>query len=431
MRGILTPMFIPFVDSMKFFSRQCVALMLSLSSELAIAQPVEEHVDSLIIDESLSLRDIVDLTYQHYPQQAIVQAYQDEVQALEQRSTSWIAGYPMIYLQYIDDSLISNRGISDIQSGYQIPVWMWGQKEASQKVTDQASLAAERYAVALKHEIAGLVRDTLWSIRLAENRHEIDKKILSVAEDLLRVVDRRVQLGDMSKSDLLLAESDVLEKKTLAMQSETDVIHAWKVYHNLTRTRSIPPRHDEVLAQDIALTETHPAIAAATASVERAQAEVDFVRLSKQGNQPSVLVGTDSTSVSRSRDYGTGTNVVFQIPIGGDDWHAPQVAQANLLLNEKLAQREALHRQLEKAVHEAQHNLELDERALVVASRRKEIADEQLRMSRFALENGEISMIDFLKVQTNAQSAIKEAAERTIAVKRDISKLHQAVGISP
>lgn len=421
----------PFEDSMKFFFRQCLALVISVSMGMAIAQPADEHVDTLIIDETLSLRDVVDLTYQHYPQQAIVQAYQDEVQALEQRSTSWIAGYPMIYLQYIDDSLISDRGISDIQSGYQIPMWMWGQKEASQKVTDQASLAAERYAVALKHEIAGLVRDTLWSIRLAENRHEINKKILAVAEDLLHVVDRRVQLGDMSKSDMLLAESDVLEKKTLAMQSETDVIHAWKVYQNLTRTRSIPTRHDEILAHDIALTETHPAIAAATASVERAQAEVDFVRLSKQGNQPSVLIGTDSTSVSRSRDYGTGTNVVFQIPIGGDDWHAPQVAQANLLLNEKLAQREGLHRQLEKAVHEAQHNLELDERALVVASRRKEIADEQLRMSRFALENGEISMIDFLKVQTNAQSAIKEASERTIAVKRDISKLHQAVGISP
>lgn len=416
---------------MKYLFRRCSALVIAFTIGTASAQPVEEHFDTLVVEEGLTLHDVVDLTYQHYPQQAIVQAYQDEVQALEQRSTSWIAGYPMIYLQYIDDSLISNRGISDIQSGYQIPIWMWGQKEASQKVTDQASLAAERYAVALKHEIAGLVRDTLWSIRLAEIRHEIDKKLLAVAEDLFRVVDRRVQLGDMSKSDRLLAESDVLEKKTLSMQSETDVIHARKVYQNLTRTRSIPSSHDEVLVNNIELSESHPAMAAATASVERAQAEVDFVRLSKQGNQPSVLVGTDSTSVSRSRDYGTGTNVVLQIPIGGDDWHAPQVAQANLLMNEKLAQREALHRQLEKAIHEAEHNLDLDQKALVVASRRKDIAEEQLRMSLFALENGEISMIDFLKVQTNAQAAIKEAAERTIAVKRDISKLHQAIGITP
>lgn len=392
---------------------------------------MEEHEDALVIDENLSLRDVVDATYQHYPQQAIVKAYEDEVQALEQRSTSWIAGYPMIYLQYIDDALISNRGISDIQSGYQVPVWMWGQKEASQKVTDQSSLAAERYAVALKHEIAGLVRNALWNIRITENRRDLAHKILAVADELLRVVSRRVELGDMSKSDMLLAESDALEKKSLLMQAEAEVIHANKAYQSLTRTRFLPGRFEEPIARDLSLTDTHPALAAATASVERAQAEVDFVRLSKQGNQPTVLIGTDSTSVSRSRDYGTGTNLVVQIPMGGDDWHAPQVAQANILLNEKLAQREALHRQLEKAAHEAEHILDLDQKALVVASRRKEIAEEQLRMSKIALENGEISMIDYLKIQTTAQTALRDAAERKILVLKDISTLHQAVGISP
>lgn len=398
---------------------------------ISFALNVEDHEDTLVIDESLSLRDVIEATYQHYPQQAIVKAYEDEVQALEQRSTSWVAGYPMIYLQYIDDALISNKGISDIQSGYQIPIWMWGQKEASQKVTDQSSLAAERYAVALKHEIAGLVRNALWNIRITENRRELAQKILAVADELLRVVRRRVELGDMSKSDMLLAESDALEKKSLLMQAEAEVIHANKAYHSLTRTRLMPGRFEEQMARDLSLSDSHPALAAATASVERAQAEVDFVRLSKQGNQPTVLIGTDSTSVSRSREYGTGTNLVFQIPIGGDDWHAPQVAQANVLLNEKLAQREALHRQLEKAAHEAEHILDLDQKALVVASRRKEIAEEQLRMSKIALENGEISMIDYLKIQTTAQTALRDAAERKILVLKDISTLHQAVGISP
>ncbi|HAZ41089.1 MAG TPA: TolC family protein [Methylococcaceae bacterium] len=398
---------------------------------LSFALTVEAHEDTLVIDENLSLRDVIDATYQHYPQQAIVKAYEDEVQALEQRSTSWIAGYPMVYLQYIDDALISNQGISEIQSGYQVPVWMWGQKEASQRVTDQSSLAAERYAVALKHEIAGLVRNALWNIRITENRRDLAHKILAVADELLRVVRRRVELGDMSKSDMLLAESDALEKKSLLMQAEAEVIHANKAYQSLTRTRLMPGRFEEKVASDRSLSDSHPALAAATASVERAQAEVDFVRLSKQGNQPSVMIGTDSTSVQRSRDYGTGTNLVFQIPIGGDDWHAPQVAQANVILNEKLAQREALHRQLEKAAHEAEHILDLDQKALVVASRRKEIAEEQLRMSKIALENGEISMIDYLKIQSTAQTALKDAAERNILVLKDISTLHQAVGISP
>ena len=52
-------------------------------------------------------------------------------------------------------------------------------------------------------------------------------------------------------------------------------------------------------------------------------------------------------------------------------------------------------------------------------------------MSKIALENGEISMIDYLKIQTTAQTALRDAAERKILVLKDISTLHQAVGISP
>jgi len=406
------------------------ALLFSTES-FASLDEFQGHFDDLVMDETIQLKDVVESTYEHYPQQALISAYEDEVRALDQRSSSWIAGYPMVYLQYIDDALISNRGISDIQSGYQVPVWMWGQKEASERVTQQASAAVERYGSALKHEIAGLVRNVLWTIRLAENRKLIADHVLLVAEELLRIVKRRVELGDLAQTDLLLAENDALEKRSLQLQAEEEVIHARKAYQSLTRSSRMPTRFLERQAITAEIDDRHPAIAAATASIERAQAEVEFTRLSKQGNQPSVLLGTDSTSVSRQRDYGTGTNIVFQIPIGGDDWHAPQVAQSNLVLNEKIAQREFLYRQLQKALHEAQHNLELDQKALELASRRKSIAETQIKMSRVALETGEVSLIDYLKIQTIAQTAIRDAAEREILVQRDIATLNQVIGVTP
>ena len=393
--------------------------------------PAHADFDELMVDQNLSLHEIVDETFHHYPQQALIGAFEDEARALEQRSTSWIAGYPMIYLQYIDDALISDRGVSDIQSGYQVPVWMWGQKEASEKVTQQAALAVERYAKALRHEIAGLVRNTLWAIRVAEIRKDFAQNVHGVSEELLRIIQRRVELGDLAQTDLLLAESDALEKKTLLIHAEVDLLNARKAYQNLTRISRLPAQFEEHLASSGELDEHHPALAAASASVERAQAEVDFVRLSKQGNQPTILLGTDSTSVDRQRDYGTGTNLVFQIPIGGDDWHAPQVAQANVALNEKLAQRESLFRQLEKALHDAHRNLELDEKALEIANRRKHIAETQLKMSRVALEAGEIALIDFLKIQASAQAALRDALERAVLVQKDIATLNQVLGITP
>lgn len=391
-----------------------------------------DHLDDLVIDDRLSLRQVVETTFERYPQQALIAAYQEEARALEQRSSSWIAGYPMIYLQYIDDFLLNQHaGMTEIQTGYQIPLWMWGQKEASEKVTDEARKAAEKYGIALKHELAGLVRDALWNIRLVENRRELARQIHEVAEKLVGVVQRRVELGDLARADLLLAESDQLEKKTALVQAEAEVMHTRKAYQNLTRMIRAPRRFEETLSPRKTLDERHPALTAANATIERAQAEVEFTRTSKQGNQPTILVGTNSTEVNQPGKLGTGGNIVLQIPIGGDDWHAPQVAQANLVLNEKIAQRETLWRQLEKALHEARHTLEVDRAALAIAERRKAIAETQINMSRIAFEAGEIALIDYLKIQAGAQAAIRDAAERAILVQKDMATYNQVVGVTP
>jgi len=409
-----------------------LTVYLGVSNPLGAEELLVEHLDELTIDERLTLRQVVETTFERYPQSALITAFQEESRALEQRSSSWIAGYPMIYLQYIDDALLgANRGITDVQTGYQIPMWMWGQKEASEKVTEESKQAVERYITALKHEIAGLVRNALWTLRLVENRRELARRIYEVAEKLTNVVQRRVELGDLARADLLLAESDQLEKKTLLVQAEAEVMHARKAYQNLTRMTRAPRHLEETLTPLKQFDERHPSLAAASASVERAQAEVEFTRHSKQGNQPTILVGTDSTEIDKNHTMGTGANLVLQVPIGGDDWHAPQVAQANLVLNEKVVQRETLRRQLEKALHEARHNLEVDKAALAIAERRKSIAETQINMSRIAFEAGEIALIDYLKIQAGAQAAIRDAAERAILVQKDTAVYNQVLGVMP
>ncbi len=390
-----------------------------------------EHYDELALDERLSLKQVVEATFEKYPRQALLAAFQDEARALEQRGSSWIAGYPMIYLQWIDDTLISDRGISDIQTGYQVPLWMWGQKAASQTVAEEARKSAESYTLALRHEVAGLVRDALWTLRLVENRYELARQIHDVAEQLVAVVRRRVELGDLARADLLLAESDQLEKRTALVQAEAEVMHARKAYQNLTRLARAPRNFEEKQSPLDRFDMGHPALAAANALVERAQAELEFTRLSKQGNQPSILVGTDSARAGHNESFGTGTNLVIQVPIGGDAWHAPQVAQANVFLTERITQREFLWRQLEKALHEALHNLEVDRVALGIAQRRKEIAETQIKMSRLAFETGEIALIDYLKIQAGAQAAIRDAAERAILVQKDTAVYNQVVGVTP
>ena len=390
-----------------------------------------EHLDPLPYDERLSLRQVVEATFEKYPQGSIVSALKDESQALAQRSESLIAGYPAIYLQYIDDRLLSNQGVMQIQSGYQIPIWMWGQRSASRVVAEEAEKSANLFAVALKHEIAGLVRESVWNLLLMENRRTLAQQVYDVSSQLLATVKRRVELGDLARSDELMAESEMLDKKSQLTLAEAEVMHARKAYMNLTRLDRAPKNFEEKRSAIAEIQERHPGIAAANAVVERAQAEVEFTRLSKQGNQPSILIGMQNERFEGQSNINNETNVILQVPIGGESWNAPFVAQANVALTQKIADRAGLMRRLERALHEAEHNLEVDRATLEIANQRKEIAETHLKMSRLAFEAGEIQLIDYLKIQANSQAAIRDAVERAILVQRDTAFYNQVVGVVP
>lgn len=390
-----------------------------------------DHLDPLPYEASLSLKQAVDATFEQYPQGTMIGAMQDEAQALNRRSESLVAGYPMLYLQYIDDRAITNKGLVQVQAGYQIPIWMWNQRSASFHVAEEAEKGAALFAAALKHEVAGLVREALWNLVLVENRRGLAQQVFEVSRQLLATVKRRVELGDLARSDQLLAESDVLDKKSLLVQAEAEVMHARYAYKNLTRLNKAPKQFEETLSKTVSISEKHPAIAAANALVERAQAEVEFTQLSKQGNQPTILIGTQHDRGGNLEGFNNATNLVVQVPIGGEAWNGPSVSQANIALSQKMSDRAGLMRQLEKALHEAEHNLEVGKATLEIANQRKDIAETHLRMSRMAFEAGEIPLIDFLKIQASAQAAIRDAMERAILVQRDTAFYNQVVGELP
>ncbi|MDD5037610.1 MAG: TolC family protein [Methylococcaceae bacterium] len=390
-----------------------------------------EHLDPLPYDASLSLKQAVDATFEKYPQGAIIGALQDEAQALNRRSDSLIAGYPMIYLQWVDDRVFNDRGEVAVQTGFQIPVWMWGQRAASRSLAEEAEKSANQFAAALKHEVAGLVRESLWNLVLMENRRGLAQQVYEVSQQLLATVKRRVELGDLALSDQLMAESEVLDKKSQLTLAEAEVMHARKAYMLLTRLDRAPKQFEEPRSKIAEIGEQHPALAAANALIERAQADVEFTRLSKQGNQPTILIGTQHDRATRRESMNNESNLVVQIPFGGEAWNSPYVAQANIQLTQKIADRDSLMRRLEKALHEAEHNLDVGRATLEIANQRKTIAETHLKMSRLAFEAGEIPLIDFLKIQASAQAAIRDAMERAILLQRDTAFYNQVVGVLP
>lgn len=382
-------------------------------------------------DAELNLNKVINLTLQNYPQSVIVDALAQQADALQRRGESLLPGPTSFFAEYISDQVSDNTGNREINAAFIFPLWKWGQRDAAQGLAELAALDTEHYQRALRHQVAGLVREALWQMALARSQYQLAKRILEVSDRLVATVKRRVELGDLARSDLLLAESDRLEKRSNLARAEAELMHARRNYINLTRLHSAPASFEEEKSPLDAIDRRHPQLAASNIRVERAQANLNWVKSNPSGQQPNLYVGTKlERGVRGERDL-ENIDVQIQIPFGGSGYTAPNTAAANLELNQVIADRHALFRQLEKTLHEAEHNIEVDRAELAMATARREIAEDYLRMSRIGFEAGEINLLDLLRIQASAQAAIQKAQQSAILLQRDIARYNQAVGVTP
>lgn len=406
--------------------------VMCLSTALSYAEPdyIVEHVDPISIDSQLTLPQLIEQTVAKYPDRLLNPALQQEADALKQRGDSWVAGASNISVQYLDDVVADNIGYKQITAQLDVPLWNWNQRSAGQRLAEQAQLSADKHSSALTLQVAGLVRAALWDLALEKIRYQQDKQILEIAEKLLQKIQQRVELGDLPRSDFLLAKSDYLQKKSLLTQAEARVMHARKAYASLTGITRIPENFKERLSTETDISEQHPFLQAVTARIERKRAEVEWTK-SQGSGQPVFQLGMQNERGQRGERSLQSAGAGISIPFGGRSFLDPQIAQVNVELNHAMAEREHLYRQLKKNLHEARHNLEVDEAELAIANEMKGIAEKHFKMTQLSFAAGEINLMDLLKIQAMTNNAIRHAKEHEVQQQRNIAFYNQAVGVLP
>lgn len=389
-----------------------------------------EHHDPISKDAQLSLAQLVDLTLEKYPDTAMIAALQQEAEALRRRGGSWLANSPYVLVNYIEDAVGSDDGLREMVGGFGLPLWRWGQRDATQKVAERAREASDTRAEGIKLQVAGLVRETLWNIAIAEVRLEQAQLNLDLSEKLLDKVKRRVELGDLPRSDLLLAESNVLEMRSLQVQAEAEVMHSRKRYITLTQMTRVPGDYTEKLSSLAGVSPQHPALNAINSQIERKRADLQRIQAGGTG-QPIVELGGKVARGSRADPYNESMQMALIVPLGSSDHLAPQLAAANLELTQTMTQRDHLLRELEQRFHEAEHALEVDKAEMAIAEDLKNIAEKHLHMAEISFSAGETNLLDLLKIQNSTNAARRYAEERALNLQRDIASYNQAVGVLP
>lgn len=398
---------------------------------LSVAGPayVVEHHDPIATDMALSLSKLVDVTLEKYPDITWLNALEDEAKAIEQRGDSWTAGAPQFGLRFQE---ATSGTLHYIDGDVQVPLWNPGQRDAEQQLAKLAGNSAASQAEAVKLRVAGLVRSALWNMDLAGIRYEQAKIELDVTEQLVAKVRRRVELGDLPRADLLLAQSEALQKRSAVTQAEAELMHARKRYTTITQLTKIPANYQEKLADIKTIQHNHPMLAALNNQVERKQSELESVRLIGSG-QTNVAVGVNSdqfTSDERS-NHTASFNIGVSVPFGGSAHLAPHLAAVNVELNRLVAERAQLSRDLEQAHHEAEHNLEVNRVEVGIANELRQVAEDHLKMTQASFAVGEINLMDLLRIQSRTQQAVLNAKQRAVMLQRDIALYNQAVGVTP
>ena len=389
------------------------------------------HLDPVEIDPALTLGQLLEETLEKYPDRLINEALAQEADSLKERGDSWLAGSTALAVDYVDGRISNDNGSRDATAKLEFTVWNWGQRSAAQNVAEQAQTSAAKQSAAVRLEVAGLVREVLWTMALADNRLQQAQITMDISKKLLEKVERRVELGDLPRADLLLVQSEHLQNQTLLTQAEAELMHSRKSYANLTQTTRIPANYQESLSPLETVQPNHPMLEAINAVIARKQADIEWSKHTDTINQPKVSIGSTNTWDQRGSGDIHSANVGVVIPFGHSTYDAPEIAAAHLEMNKALAQREHLQRLLEKNLHEAEHGLEVTRAELTIAKQLKDIAEQHLKMMQISFEAGEINLLDLLKIQSRSLEAMRNAKLQEIALQRNIALYNQAVGVMP
>jgi cobalt-zinc-cadmium efflux system outer membrane protein len=401
----------------------------AITLSFADAEYVVEHHDPIESDATLSVAKVVDLTLEKYPDATWLNSLEEEAAALSLRGDSWTAGASLAGLRFQE---ATSGTLHYLDAAVEVPLWNIGQRDAEQRTAKLAESSALSQTEAVKLRVAGLVRGALWNMALAGLSYEQAKIELDITDQLVAKVQRRVELGDLPRADLLLAQSESLQKRSAVTQAEAELMHARKRYTTITQMTKVPSDYQEKLVQLTEIQQNHPALVAINSQIERKQSELNAVKLVGSG-QTNVAVGINSdrfTNDPRS-NMTESFNIGVTVPFGGSAHLAPQVAAVNVELNKLIAEREQLFRDLEQAHHEAEHNLEVNRVELGIANELKQVAEDHFKMTQASFSVGEINLMDLLRIQSRTQQAVLNAKQRSVMLQRDIALYNQAVGVTP
>jgi len=410
----------------------CVWLMMGYATPAiaeSMANLASDHEDTVSANPRLSLHEVLQQVVAIHPQQSLLAAHQQMVQARRTMANSWLPQAPSVGFSHQNDALMSNRDEREWQAQMQIPIWLPGQRQARSQVASLADDSLSQDRAGLQQLAADLLRNAVWDIALRRNDVSLVENRRDTMRSIAEDVQKRFKAGEVARLDVMQAEQETLQAERQRVTAHAELMHAQFRYQQLTGLNEMPAKLEEPLStrEDYA---DSPYWQAAQARLKLAEGQRDLTAIEQRQN-PQLTLSTRTIQGGFDYAYNSSMGVAINIPLQSEVQRAPLLANAEQNIGDARTQLETLRRQLENNLHEAEHNLHISRQELTLIQQQQAIASENAALARKAYRLGELDLNQLLRLQLLAFEADRSLSSQQLQVQSNIAKYNQAVGVLP
>jgi len=402
-------------------------LLLGLAASCSVSAQQASPV-AIAGSPTLTIRHAVDAAWQRSADGRAVDARRDEAAARRDAAASWTPEPPSLTLSQRSDRFHRNDGMREVEAELEVPLWMPGSRAAAAALADAEGGALEAGLALARLKLAGEVREAVWSLRLAQNDLEANRRRVAEAEALAADVQRRVAAGDLARIDANSAQGALQQARAAQAEAQARLLREQRLYTALTGLPQPPADHEADAAA--AELDSHPGLIGKRRTAELARARLHQASTTTR-DAPELILGVTRERGDSGERYANTTTIGVRVPFGTDARNRPQIGAANAELIEAEAiatlERERLLAELDAARDELEQARRVE--AFAVERARLAADTRQLLVKSFSL--GQIDLPTRLRAENEHFDAELALSRARLEAGRAASRLQQAYGLLP
>lgn len=370
------------------------------------------------------------------PQAAGLDAREAEARAAQDVATGLTPEPGSVSIGSLNDRLGRNRGKQEYEVELAVPLWLPGQKAARE--AEAASRIDEAVArrTAVRLEVVGELREAWWALAAARSVKVLAARRLETARALETDVMRRYKVGELSRIDANLAQTETHVAHAELIEAEATLLQAEQAVQTLIGSPAPKDLDEESATARRSIGETgdsaesHPLLAVTAAATRSARARVQVADESRRA-APELALRVVRERGDFTESYSSSAGIKLKIPFSSGSQVRRETSAAQAEANQADAELLRTLTRIRLDAERAQRTLQAAERQLAMAQERRLLSADTLRLAEKAFSLGESDLATLLRIRAAAFDADAFFDRQRVARAAAISRLNQALGALP